>query len=107
MSPIRRVFCGAILILAGIAAFIEAHSHAPAFESVCRPGRPPPRTVETICREGQHSVDVLASGQLSQTPYDLLRIGAWGLVIFGALLVIVGLIRYWTIQRTQPESQDS
>jgi hypothetical protein len=27
--------------------------------------------------------------------YDLLRIGAWALVIVGGLLVIMGLIRYW------------
>jgi hypothetical protein len=32
---------------------------------------------------------------LARTSYDLLRIGAWALVIVGALLVIVGLIGYW------------
>ena len=31
---------------------------------------------------------------LSNTAYDLLRIGAWALVIFGALLIAVGLIAY-------------
>jgi hypothetical protein len=37
-----------------------------------------------------------ASG-LSPTAYDLLHIGAWALVIFGALLIIVGLIGYWAV----------
>ena len=35
---------------------------------------------------------------LTQTPYDLLRIGAWALVIVGALFVVTGLIRYWGAQ---------
>jgi len=42
----------------------------------------------------------LESGHLSQTPHDLLRIGAWALVIFGGLLVIVGLIAYVRSGRT-------
>lgn len=37
---------------------------------------------------------------LSTTAHDLLRIGAWALVIFGALLVVVGLIAYARAQRT-------
>jgi hypothetical protein len=41
-----------------------------------------------------------ASG-LSQTVYDLLRIGGWALVIVGALVVVTGLIRYW---RAQPRA---
>jgi hypothetical protein len=36
---------------------------------------------------------------LSQTPYDLLRIGAWALVILGALTVALGLIGYWQASR--------
>jgi hypothetical protein len=38
-------------------------------------------------------------GHLSHTPYDLLRIGAWALVIVGGLLVVTGLIRYWALAR--------
>jgi hypothetical protein len=76
-----RIFVGAALVVAGIAAFIEAHSHRPLRE--CPGGR-------EICNAGS-SVHV----GLSQTPYDVLRIGAWALVIVGALLVIVGLIGYW------------
>ena len=49
----------------------------------------------TITLEGSLSEKLAshpASG-LSQTAYDLLRVGAWALVIVGGLLVIVGLIR--------------
>jgi hypothetical protein len=35
---------------------------------------------------------------LSHSAYDLLRIGAWALVIIGALLVVMGLTRYWRAQ---------
>jgi hypothetical protein len=71
-----RVYAGAVPIIAGIAAFIEAHRHMPV----------PARRTEL----GLMSP---ASG-LSPTAYDLLRVGAWALVIFGALTVILGLIRY-------------
>jgi hypothetical protein len=86
-----RVFGGAALVVAGIAAFIEAHGHKPLVA-------PPERVYQNS--EGVHEVSVAvpATG-LSHTAYDLLRIGAWALVIFGALLVIVGLIGYWGAQR--------
>jgi hypothetical protein len=74
-----RIYGGAILIIAGIAAFIEAHRHAPV-----PAGRP---------AGGQAGLITPASG-LSPTNYDLLHIGAWALVIFGAVTVILGLIRY-------------
>ena len=73
-----RVFGGAALVVAGIAAFIEAHSHKPF-----------PRAGSSYLERVEHS------GALSQTAYDLLRIGAWALVIVGALLVVTGLIQYW------------
>ena len=93
-----RIFIGAALIVAGIAAFIEVHSHAPSYEDVCRQanGEPCPN----IVAPSQHHFSVLESGHLSQTPHDLLRIGAWALVIFGGLLVIVGLIAYVRSGRT-------
>jgi hypothetical protein len=75
-----RVYGGAVAVIAGIAAFIEAHVHKP-FAGVnfglldSRYDQPP-------------------SG-LSQTAYDLLRIGGWALVIVGALTIVLGLIRYW------------
>jgi hypothetical protein len=76
----RQVFVGAVLVIAGIAALIEAHSH--------RPIGPLERAYGIETRSGR-----------SQTAYDLLRIGAWTLVLVGALLVVMGLIRYWAIRR--------
>jgi len=85
----RRAFIGAALLIAGIAAFIEAHSHPPELESRCRGGG------EVCPLEDFIHVHV----GLSQTAYDLLRIGAWALMIVGGLLVITGLIRYWALVR--------
>jgi hypothetical protein len=81
-----RVFGGAALVIAGIAALIEAHAHRPIPAHVLHtdavginyPPQLPPHP---------------ASG-LSQTAYDLLRIGGAALIIVGALLIIVGLIVY-------------
>lgn len=90
----RRVFGGAVLVVAGIAAFIEAHSHMPVPAEAVVEGNvyqaPGP------AGSASHS---LASTGLSQTAYDLLRIGAWALVILGGLLVVVGLIGYWASKR--------
>jgi hypothetical protein len=86
-----RVFGGAALAVTG---FIEAHSHRPISESVCPGGRGECRFDTSI--ELHHG--------LTQTAYDLLRIGAWALVIFGGLLIVVGLIGYWSGQR-RPLSQ--
>jgi hypothetical protein len=74
-----RIYGGATMVIAGIAAFIEAHRHVPV-----RAGRP----------EVAHPGLLSPASGLSPTAYDLLHIGAWALVIFGALTVIVGLIRY-------------
>jgi hypothetical protein len=82
-----RVFGGAALVVAGIAAFIEAHSNLPEAAE-----HPPPNVFcQSACGHGARG--------LSPTAYDLLRIGAWALVIIGALLVVVGLIGYWGAQR--------
>lgn len=72
----RRIYGGAILIIVGIAGFIEASAHPPWPHE---PGLQVPAT----------------PGELSPTTYDLLRISAWALVILGAVTVVVGLIRYW------------
>ena len=71
-----RVYAGAIMVIGGIAAFIEAHRHIPV------PARQPEIGLITP-----------ASG-LSDTAYDLLRLGGWALVILGAVSVVLGLIRY-------------
>jgi hypothetical protein len=83
-----RVFGGAALVVAGIAAFIEAHSHRSGFEGLT-----------AIRRARLESRGAAPTSGLSPTAYDLLRIGAWALVIFGTLLVVVGLIGYWSGQR--------
>jgi hypothetical protein len=75
----RQVFIGVALVIAGIAAFVEASSHVPRH---CNPGV---RYLPGPCHP---------TG-LSQTAYDLLRIGGWALVLVGGALVVTGLIRYW------------
>jgi len=80
-----RVYGGALMVIAGIAGFIEAHSHAP----------------EVIyARSGGDEYGRRVHVGLSQTAYDLLRIGAWALVILGAVTLIVGLIRLWQRPRS-------
>jgi uncharacterized membrane protein HdeD (DUF308 family) len=75
-----QIFGGAALIVAGIAAFIEAHTHRPQ----------PPHGI--VIPEGARLPR--EPSELSHTAYDLLRIGGWALLIFGVLLVVVGLIAY-------------
>jgi hypothetical protein len=87
-----RIYGGAIIVIAGIAAFIEAHSHPPELESRCRTGG------KACLLEDFINVHT----GLSQTAYDLLRIGAWALMILGAVTVIVGLIRYRAGMRSAP-----
>jgi hypothetical protein len=87
------VLGGAVLVILGIVAFIEAYSHAP--EYIC-PGE---YTTLGVC-----SHEYLASGHLSQTAYDLLRIGGSALVIVGGLVVVRGLIRLWAAQKSQSSS---
>jgi hypothetical protein len=70
-----RIFGGAALVVAGIAAFVEASRHHPVSREVSELG--PPREASA----------------LSPTNYDILHVGARALVIFGTLLVIVGLVR--------------
>ena len=72
------VFGGAVLAIAGIAEFIEAHSHRPVGAMV------------EVSEQGLRRVP--ATG-LTHTAYDLLLIGGSALVIYGGLLVILGLIR--------------
>jgi hypothetical protein len=87
-----RIYGGAIIVIAGIAAFIEAHSHPPELESRCRTGG------KACLLEDFINVHI----GLSQTAYDLLRIGAWALMVLGAVTVIVGLIRYRAGMRSAP-----
>ena len=85
----RRVFGGGVLVIAGIAAFIEAHSHRPITQYACPNGSEECKAAKLFAHH--HG--------LSQTAYDLLRIGAWALVIVGVLLIVIGLLGYWGAQR--------
>jgi hypothetical protein len=84
------VYGGAAVAIAGIAGFIEAHSNMPVSASGVPGG-----FIQKQELAEQGVVPTTASG-LSPTAYDLLRIGAWALVIVGALTVVLGLIRYWS-----------
>jgi hypothetical protein len=105
----RQVFIGVALVIAGIAAFIEAGSHEPRYEQRCVPP-----ACEVVAGEGTEGrgervqgggtrhpqgpeTNVLVSG-LSHTAHDLLRIAAWALVLIGGTLMLMGFIRYWRAQ---------
>ncbi|HME02217.1 MAG TPA: hypothetical protein VKG38_04205 [Solirubrobacteraceae bacterium] len=79
-----RVYAGGLMIVAGIAAFIEAHAHVPEYGDNSE-GIP---TGPSLSHE-------LLRGHLSRTQYDLLLIVASALVILGVLTVVMALIRYW------------
>ena len=74
---------GGFLIVAGFVAAVVARRHQP------------------IDATRHH----LASG-LSHTGYDVLVIGAWAMIIFGLLLAVMGLIRYWAIQTAEPSIRE-
>jgi hypothetical protein len=93
----RQIVTGALLVIAGIAAFIEAGSHPPELESRCRTGG-------TACPL-EDFINVHRG--LSQTAYDLLRIGAWALMIVGGLVVATGLIIYRADARHRGEAGPS
>jgi hypothetical protein len=72
---------GALMMVAGIAARIVAAGHAPG------------RT--TLANSTGYCVGACATRATGwpQTTYDLVRISGWALIIFGALVVAVALIR--------------
>jgi hypothetical protein len=71
----RRVYGGAVLVIAGMATFIEASDHHP---------QPFPGLERGT-----------GAAPLGRTAYDLLLIGAWALVILGALTIALGMLGYW------------
>jgi hypothetical protein len=83
-----RAFIGAIMVVGGIAAFIETGSHAPGSECV-----------DEISEPGNHTCLKNAITGWSHNAYDLVRIGGWALIIIGALLIVFGLIAY--VRNTQ------
>jgi heme/copper-type cytochrome/quinol oxidase subunit 1 len=76
-----KVYGGGLALVAGITAFFEAHSHRPVPAGVRMPGWTSYAPLRTAAR-------------LSQTSYDLVRIGAWALVILGAVTVVLRLAGY-------------
>jgi hypothetical protein len=78
----RQILAGAVPVIAGIAAFIAAERHKPLILSP---------------RLGPDFGGVAIHRGLSPTAYELLRIGAWALVV-GGTLVLTGLIWYWGAQ---------
>ena len=80
-----RVYGGAVALVAGIAALIEAGSHH--------------RSSNLGGGSGFEGFGPHPATGLSGTAYDLIRIGGWALIILGALTVIVGLIGYSGKQR--------
>jgi hypothetical protein len=79
---IALAFFGALLMVGGIAAQIEAGQHHPGYSS----GAVIPGTgVQT-------GFGVGVTGWSPNT-YSLVRIGGWALLIFGALIVAFALIR--------------
>ncbi len=71
----RYALLGALLIVGGIAAQIEASSHHPAASS-----------------PAGYVLPVFTTGW-PPTTYDLVRIGGWALLVFGAVIVVFALVR--------------
>jgi hypothetical protein len=80
----RRVYGGASLIVIAfvLGAVDQAHKLVDAING------------QQILNDGsQLPVRTPASG-FSHTVYDVFRVSAWALILFGALLIVVGLMRY-------------
>ena len=74
-------FSPLVLLIAAVAGLIVLPQHAPGQH--CTTNAP-----WAIPRHTCHAFG------MSQTVYDVLRIATWGVLIVGALLVVVGLINY-------------
>ena len=73
-----RAYSGAVLMLAGIAVLIELHVHESYLYPLIR----------------HHRVLRLEVGGWGGPGYGLAKIGAWTLVLVGALLLMAGLAAY-------------
>jgi hypothetical protein len=74
-----RVYGGAVLVIAGIAAIIDANRHRP------------PLAASLVTNFSEHRQ--LLEGW-SGTVEDLVHVAGWALIVAGLLLAIMGLIRY-------------
>ncbi len=97
----KRTFAGGVLLIAGIAAFIEAARHAPSYFTCAGSVSDCQAQAELEALREITPVPKLQPGHLDPTAYDLLHIGGWALAIFGALLIIVGLIGLLTMSRVE------
>jgi hypothetical protein len=77
---VRYALLGALLAVGGIAAQIVAHRHRPGLTSGAAPS-------------GYTFGFERVSVGWSSTAYDLVRVGGWALLIFGAITVAFALIR--------------
>lgn len=72
----RRALVGAALMVGGVAGLVEASSHK----------------LHIAHDHGPFGAYDARSGDLSQSAHDFLLIGASALLIFGAVLVLFGLL---------------
>ena len=77
-----------VLSIAGVAGMVVVPEHAPSLSSPS--SIPIPGTTNTVNGFGLPTV----VGGWSQTVYDIARVGTWALLIVGAILVVMGLIKY-------------
>jgi len=74
----RYALLGALLVVGGIAALIEASTHRPQYSA----GVPGSGGFGAGFRTGWPT-----------TTYDLVRIGGWALLVFGVVIVAFSLVR--------------
>lgn len=85
-----RIYVGALMAIAGIAAFIEAHSNVPiaAVPASHIDGR------QALLENSARSFPGEPAKGLSSDLYDLVRIAGWALLILGILTAVLGLLEY-------------
>lgn len=105
-NGIGIVAAGALLLIAAVSGFIVVPEHKPHKVTTYRqvpeldyprltPGAVSCDPVKRICETKVRTYLVP-----SHTLYDVLRVAPWALAIVGALLAVVGLVRY-----ARPEGQ--
>jgi hypothetical protein len=80
---VRYALLGALFMVGGIAAQIVASRHMPTTRFVG----------PTAAAGGRACFNPCSQITVGQTTYDLVRIGGWALLIFGAVIVAFALVR--------------
>jgi hypothetical protein len=80
---------GAVLLIAAVAGFIVALEHTPGTQLVDAQGQP-----LAGCDPGACAGTSVVHIGWAQATYDVVRVLTWALAIVGALLVVMGMIRY-------------